>query len=172
MTDASSKLLILDTCGWTRQRRFETRAKRNIPIVDPKIRIFQVDMGREGLTLRKSKERKPCKRIEKKKEELLQLWNIYCSHVMLLFTHFNSKFVKKITFNFKRKSSMILLSINRGIIYWIIQNNRLNVYSRRQYTIASHYCNSYAHFSFISFSLLSIIFVLIFETATMRGKVN
>jgi len=49
MTAASSELLILDTCGWTRQRHFETRAKQNI-LVDPKIRIFEVDTGRKGLT--------------------------------------------------------------------------------------------------------------------------
>lgn len=64
---------------------------------------------------------------------------------------------------------MILLSINRGIIYWIIQNNnRLNVYPRRVHNRFTLYF--YAHFPFISFSLLSIISVLIFETATIRGK--
>jgi len=96
MTAAFSELLILDTCGWTCQRHFETRAKQNI-LVDPKIRIFEVDTGRKGLTYGKY-----MKTILSKKEYNEKNCNcnnckifIVVSHVTLLFTHFNDKFVKK-----------------------------------------------------------------------------
>lgn len=133
-------------------------------------------MGREGLTYGSVKMIPPERKWSKKEElQLLQLCarNINCSHVTLLFTRFNGKFVKKKkkerTFNFKRKSPMILLSVNRKIIYWIIQNNnRLDVYSRRvhnRFTLL----HSYAHFPLVPFSRLSVIFALI-RNGRCRGR--
>lgn len=101
---------------------------------------------------------------------MLQLWNIYCSYVTLLFTHFNDKFVKKRTFNFKRKSSMILLSVNRGIIYWITwNNNRLDVHSWRIH-------NRFALLLFPTLTFRSFLFLFfqlslcLFETTAIGGK--